>query len=250
MGLEVNGIELYWEESGVGEPLLWLHGAMGCGADWRQVFADPPAGYRIIAPDLRGHGSSTNPSGAFTFRQCAEDVRGLLRHLDVPRVKAIGLSGGGLVLLHLATSDPASVESMAIVSAPPYFPAEARAIMRQFSEAMVGAAELARMRRVHTRGDAQVRQLFAMARGFADSYGDVNFTPPYLSTITADTLIVFGDRDPFYPVSIALDMYRSIPRSSLWIVPNGGHGPVFGEAAPRFVATVLEFLRGDWRTGA
>jgi pimeloyl-ACP methyl ester carboxylesterase len=247
MILEVNGIELYWEHHGDGEPLLWLHGAMGCGDDWRHVFGEPPPGFRLIAPDLRGHGSSTNPSGAFTFRQCAEDVRGLLRHLDVPRVKAIGLSGGGVVLLHLATIDPASVESMAIVSAPPYFPAEARAIMRQFSDAMVGEAELARMRRVHTRGDAQVRELFAIARGFAESYDDVNFTPPYLSTITADTLIVFGDRDPFYPVSMALDMYRAIPRSHLWVVPGSGHAPVFGHAAPRFAAAVLAFLRGEWR---
>jgi pimeloyl-ACP methyl ester carboxylesterase len=74
----------------------------------------------------------------------------------------------------------------------------------------------------------------------------VNFTPPLLSTITADTLIVFGDRDPLYPVAIALDMHRAIPRSYLFVVPNGGHGPVFGDAAPAFCATALAFLRGAW----
>ncbi|MGH7185402.1 MAG: alpha/beta fold hydrolase, partial [Pseudomonadota bacterium] len=94
--ITVNGIELYWEENGDGEPLLWLHGGMGCGADWRYLFKEPPAGYRLMAPDLRGHGASTNPSGAFTFRQCALDVRALLDHLHRPRVKAIGLSGGGI----------------------------------------------------------------------------------------------------------------------------------------------------------
>ncbi|PYR36530.1 MAG: hypothetical protein DMF90_09865 [Acidobacteria bacterium] len=60
MVLEVNGIELYWEEHGGGEPLLWLHGGMGHGADWRYLFKEPPEGYRIIAPDLRGHGKTTN----------------------------------------------------------------------------------------------------------------------------------------------------------------------------------------------
>jgi pimeloyl-ACP methyl ester carboxylesterase len=75
----------------------------------------------------------------------------------------------------------------------------------------------------------------------------VNFTPPYLSTITADTLIVFGDRDPLYPVSIALDMHRAIPRSYLWVVPNGGHGPIFRDLAPAFAATAMAFLGGAWR---
>jgi pimeloyl-ACP methyl ester carboxylesterase len=247
MVIEVNGIEMSWEEIGEGEPLLWLHGGMGCGTDWRYIFKEPPAGYRLIAPDLRGHGASTNPSGVFTFRQCAQDVRALLRHLNLPRVKAIGLSGGGITLLHLATAEPRSIESMVIVSAPPYFPEEARVIMRQFSESVVGDAEMERMRTRHVYGEQQIQQLFAMARAFADSYDDVNFTPPYLRTITADTLIVFGDRDPLYPVSIALDLHRAIPRSYLWVVPNGAHGPVFGDAASRFSSTALGFLRGEWR---
>jgi pimeloyl-ACP methyl ester carboxylesterase len=247
MVLEVNGIELHWEESGEGEPLLFLHGGMGCGADWRHIFKEPPAGYRVIAPDLRGHGASTNPSGQFTFRQCALDVHALLRHLGVARVKAIGVSGGGIALLHMATAAPASIDSMIVVSAPPYFPAEARAIMRQFSQAALGDAEMARMRARHTHGETQIQQLLAMVRSFADTVDDVNFTPPYLSTITADTLIVFGDRDFLYPVSLAVEMQRAIPRSHLWVVPNGPHGPVFGDAAPLFATTALAFLRGAWR---
>ena len=249
MVIEVNGIELRWEETGDGEPLLWLHGGLGSGADWRHIFKESPAGYRVIAPDLRGHGGSTNPSGSFTFRQCAQDVLALLRHLHVPRVKAIGLSGGGITLLHMATAEPSAVESMVIVSAPPYFPAEARAIQRNFSESMLGDADIVRMRQRHTHGEPQIRQLFSIVRGFADSYDDVNFTPPYLGTITADTLIVFGDRDPLYPVSLAFDLQKAIPRSYLWVVPNGGHGPVFGEAAAYFSSTALAFLGGKWRTG-
>ena len=249
MVIDVNGIELHWEETGDGEPLLWLHGALGCGADWRHIFKEPPAGYRLIAPDLRGHGASTNPSGSFTFRQCALDVQALLRHLNLPRVKAIGVSGGGITLLHMATAQPDAIESMVVVSAPPYFPSEARSIQRQFSEAMVGATDMVLMRARHKHGEPQIAQLFAMVRAFADAYDDVNFTPPYLATIAADTLIVFGDRDPLYPVSLALELHRAIPRSYLWVVPNGGHGPVFGDAAARFAGTAMAFLRGDWRTG-
>jgi pimeloyl-ACP methyl ester carboxylesterase len=245
MVVDVNGIELHWETTGEGEPLLWLHGAMGCANDWRHIFKEPPAGYQLIAPDLRGHGRSTNPSGAFSFRQCAADIAALLDHLAVPRVKGIGLSGGGIVLLHMATAQPDRLHSMILVSAPPYFPTETRAIQRQFSPAMVSDAEMTHLRASHSRGQSQIDQLFAMVHGFADNYDDVNFTPPYLATIAADTLIVFGDRDPLYPVSIAFDMHRAIPRSRLWIVPNGGHGPIFGEAAPEFRRIALAFLQGD-----
>jgi pimeloyl-ACP methyl ester carboxylesterase len=79
-----------------------------------------------------------------------------------------------------------------------------------------------------------------------DSYTDMNFTPPLLSTITARTLIVHGDRDPLYPVSLAMEMYAAIPRSYLWVIPNGGHGPIFGEMAVSFIETALAFLRGGW----
>jgi pimeloyl-ACP methyl ester carboxylesterase len=70
----------------------------------------------------------------------------------------------------------------------------------------------------------------------------MSFTPESLSKIQAATLIVYGDRDFLYPVEMALQMYRAIPRSALWVVPQGGHGPVFLDAAPQFVLTTLAFF--------
>jgi len=133
MTIDVNGITLHWESAGSGEPLLWLHGAMGCGADWRFIFRDAPDGFEVIGPDLRGHGASTNPGGVFTFRDAARDVLALMRELGIARTKAIGLSGGGITLLHMATMAPDLIEAMVLVSAPPYFPDQARHIQRQFS---------------------------------------------------------------------------------------------------------------------
>ena len=71
MVIDVNGIEMQWTVTGEGEPLLWLHGCSGPARTGRYIFDEPPAGFSVIAPDLRGHGASTNPSGEFTFRQCA-----------------------------------------------------------------------------------------------------------------------------------------------------------------------------------
>src|SRR5881396_1651751 len=95
---DINGCQIHFEARGDGVPLLLLHGGLGAGADWRHVFASDPAGFRVIVPDMRGHGRSTNPSGEFTFRQAALDVSALLDHLGVERFKAVGLSMGAKTL--------------------------------------------------------------------------------------------------------------------------------------------------------
>jgi pimeloyl-ACP methyl ester carboxylesterase len=176
----------------------------------------------------------------------ALDVFALLDHLGVGRFKVLGLSMGAKTILHMATQQPARVEASVLVSTTPYFPEQARAIMRQVSTADHTDAEWRQMREWHRHGDEQIRALWRLPEGLKDSYTDMNFTPPYLSAITARTLIVHGDRDPLYPVNLALEMYAAIPRSYLWIIPNGGHGPIFGETAAQFAATCLAFLRGHW----
>jgi len=242
---KLNGAELYYEIRGAGEPLLLLHGGTGCHGDWvyagREHFERE---YRIVAPDARGHGRSTNPLETITHRQCALDTVALLDHLGVEHCKAIGVSMGGNILLHMATLQPERIEAMVIVSATMHFPDQARRIM-----AAVPApddrptSEWEAMRRRHHLGDEQIRALWEWTHSLKDSHEDMNFTPANLSAIRARTLIVYGDRDPLYPVEMAVEMYRAIPRSALWIVPNGGHGPIFFDAAPQFAQAALAFLR-------
>jgi pimeloyl-ACP methyl ester carboxylesterase len=246
---DVNGCQLWYDDRGDGEPLLLVHGFMGVGANWQYVFPTDPQGFRVIAPDMRGHGRSTNPSGTFTFRQGALDLLALLDHLRVDRFKAIGLSGGGITLLHMATLQRSRVQAMVLVSAPPYFPPEAKAIQRRYSEAMIPDNQRAAIRAFHPRGEAQIQALVEQTRQMAVNDEDVGFTPAVLETIAAHTLIVFGDRENFgdelmYPVSLAFELHAGIPRSFLWIVPNGGHGPIFGAHAAAFAGTAIAFLRG------
>lgn len=243
--VELNGFRLHYDDRGSGEPLLLLHGGMGIGDDWKHVFAVDPQGYRIVAPDLRGHGQSTNPAQVFTFRQCAADMLALLDHLEITCVKAIGLSMGAKTLLHMATRRPACIDAMVLVSATPYFPGQLRGAAAQFTaEAFdrLPDSEREALRNRHVGGDEQLRQLYEMTRSFATSYEDMAFTPPQLGTITARTLIVHGDRDPLYPVELAIEMFRGIPKSALWIVAYGAHGPIFGANAGQFVSTALAHL--------
>ncbi len=241
----LNGFEMYYEVRGEGEPLLLLHGGMGIGSDWKHIFTSDPEDYRMIVPDLRGHGRSTNPAKSFTFKQCANDVIVLLDHLQIAHAKAIGMSMGAKTLLHVATMQPNRIQSMVLVSATPYFPPQLRETAAKYTEEAfehLPVAERDMLRSRHIHGDEQIAQLYAMTRSFATSYDDMAFTPALLTTITARTLIVHGDRDPLYPVEMAFELFRGIPQAALWIVPNGGHGPIFGRMAPAFVQTALAHL--------
>jgi len=199
--------------------------------------------YTLILPDARGHGRSTNPQRAITHRQCAADILTLLDHLGIGRCKAIGLSMGGNILLHMATMQPNRIEAMVVVSATMHFPEQARAIMRQVPVENQSPQEWEAMRKRHRLGDDQIVALWEWQRSMKDSFDDMNFTPAVLGRIKAATLIVYGDRDFLYPVEMAIEMYRAIPHSALWVVPNGGHGPVFLDAASQFVQTTLAFFR-------
>ena len=246
----VNGMEMYYETYGQGPPLILLHGFLHTAAMWKPYIPTLAEHYRVIALDLRGHGRSTNPANQFTHQQAALDVYALMEHLGIDRFKAIGFSSGGMTLLHMATQQPEQIEAMVLIDATHYWPEECRAIYRQVTvESAPWAWDWESMLQQHKHGEVQVHALIHQFHNFKDSYDDMNFTPPYLSTITARTLIVHGDRDPFFPVSIPVEMYRAIPDSYLWVIPNGGHKPdrVFAEAhASAFAKTALEFLNGDW----
>jgi pimeloyl-ACP methyl ester carboxylesterase len=141
----------------------------------------------------------------------------------------------------MATNQPERVKAMVLVSATPYFPEQARTIMSQYADGM-SEQQLEILRLRHPGGAAQINALLASSKAFATSYDDMNFTLPFLSTIQARTLIVQGDRDPLYPVEISIEMAKAIRQSSLWIIPNGGHGPVIGSRWFEFVKTAAAFL--------
>jgi pimeloyl-ACP methyl ester carboxylesterase len=242
--VQLNGIDVYYETQGSGEPLLLLHGGGGCHENWIYAGRDEfLREYSLILPDARGHGHSTNPQKTITHRQCALDMLALLDHLAIKKCRAIGISMGGNILLHMATMQPDRIQAMVVVSATMYFPEQARVIMRQFPVENQSSGEWETMRKRHKHGDEQIIAIWEWSRGMKDSYDDMNFTPPLLSKITAPTLVVYGDRDFLYPVEMGVEMYRAIPNAALWVIPNGGHGPVFLQAALQFAETALAFFR-------
>jgi pimeloyl-ACP methyl ester carboxylesterase len=238
----LNGIRLYFEIYGSGYPLVLLHGFSGSSQDWVQSITQWGPQFQLIVPDLRGHGRSGTLSSPFRHEDAAADVFALLDRLNILSFKGVGVSGGGNVLLHMATKQPGRVKALVLVSATPYFSEQARTIMRQYAETLT-EQQLEFLRRHHPGGDPQIKALLDSTKSFADSYDDMNFTPPVLSKVQARTLVVQGGRDPLYPVELSVDMERAIANASLWIVPNTGHGPVIGERWLEFLKTASAFLR-------
>jgi pimeloyl-ACP methyl ester carboxylesterase len=239
---KLNGIELYYEVVGEGDPLLLLHSGTRSARMWDEFVPRFSENHRLIIPDLRGHGGSTNPEGEWSTFKFADDIFALLDHLEIDRFKAVGASAGAMTLLRMATRQPDRIERLIVIGVGTFIPAECRAILAPTNIDDLSDAAWDRLRARHPQGDEQIEALYAWVASLAENYGDMTFEPPLLETVTAPTLVIHGDRDYCFPASMAWDIYKAIPNASLWVVPDGGHVPITGRNAGRFADITLEFL--------
>ena len=117
--LEVNGIRLHTTMTGQGPPVLLLHGFPDTHLVWRkQVGVLAAAGYRVLAPDLRGYGRSDAPGGVYdyTLDKLRGDVLGLLDALKIDKVTLVGHDWGGLIGWQLAALAPQRIERLVALS--------------------------------------------------------------------------------------------------------------------------------------
>src|SRR5579859_4812705 len=93
---KLDGVDIHYESTGTGPAVLLLHGLGSSGRDWEYQIPSL-TGYRVIAPDLRGHGRSSKPGGRYSIAGFAADMAGLLRALGARPAHVVGLSLGGAV---------------------------------------------------------------------------------------------------------------------------------------------------------
>ncbi|MCA9665755.1 MAG: alpha/beta hydrolase, partial [Myxococcales bacterium] len=153
-----------------------------------------------------------------------------------------GLSLGGNTLLHAAAQQPERFSALVLVSTTLEYDERARAIMRQMRFDALPEVEQQRMRAVHGGGEAQIDALIAAVRSMPDDPAGATLADADLSRIAAPALVVYGDRDPLYPLEMALRQARGLPRGELWVVPAEAHLPVFGAWRPTFEAQALAFI--------
>ena len=116
MKAKVNGTELYHEVSGKeGAPWLILSHSLACSVRmWDPQVAAFKDRYRILNYDMRGHGASAAPSGAYSFDMLADDVLALMKECGIKRASFMGLSIGGMIGQTLALRNPASFDKMVL----------------------------------------------------------------------------------------------------------------------------------------
>ncbi len=110
--IETNGIKMYYEEQGTGDPLLLIMGITATGSVWGKHAAFWQKNFRCIMPDNRGVGLSDVPAGPYTSAQMADDYAGLLDALHLKKTKVVGCSMGSIIAQQFAIRHPEKLSSV------------------------------------------------------------------------------------------------------------------------------------------
>jgi pimeloyl-ACP methyl ester carboxylesterase len=114
---EVNGINLYYETYGTGDPLILLHGGVGSIEMFGDVLTMLAESHQVIAVDLQGHGRTADVDRPLSYETMADDIAALIEHLGLEQADVMGYSLGGMVALRTAIQHPDVVKKLVLVSA-------------------------------------------------------------------------------------------------------------------------------------
>jgi pimeloyl-ACP methyl ester carboxylesterase len=242
--IDAGGVELSYERSGSGPPLLLIMGMSGTALSWGEPFLAPlREDFETIVYDHRGIGSSSRMEEPFTIAQLAEDVVGLLAALEIDSAHVLGISMGGMVAQDLALSHPERVRTLTLGCT--YCGGEGSAlageeVMRKLAEAMFSGD---RARMIRASWEANLSPSFAaddeayarfleiagrravaaeviMAQMQAIAGHD---TSAQLPSIALPTLVLHGTLDQMLPVQNGRMIAGLIPGSRLEIFDGVGH---------------------------
>ncbi|MEZ4831947.1 MAG: alpha/beta hydrolase [Caldilineaceae bacterium] len=242
---EVNGIEMYYEVQGEGEPLLLIHGAMGSTEDFAAVIpAFLDAGYQTIAFDCRGRGRSTDSGVMLSYAVMAEDTIALMDELGIETASIAGQSDGAMIGLHLAIHYPDRIDKLisygANFNVGGLLPANIEwleSLTQADMEAMFGAD----YRKIAPDPDhlpvlfEQLRHMFLT---------QPNFTVYDLMGIEAEVLVFDGEDEDTVRIDHARQMAAAIPNSSMVILPGTGHHLMY-EDPETYLEYAIPFLAGE-----
>jgi pimeloyl-ACP methyl ester carboxylesterase len=232
MRVKLNGIEIEYQDGGLGSPVLLGHGYSATGRMWDGQRAALGDRYRIVSWDMRGHGQTESPKdpAQYSAALTVADMRALLQHCRIERAVVGGLSLGGYVALAFYLAHPEMVRALVICdSGPGYRNAEARGAWNK--RAHERAAELetkgldvlagrSREMREAMGHHASAQGLAHAARGMLAQEGSAVIDG--LGAIRVPTLIIVGDQDqPF--LAPCEYMAKKIPGARLEVIPGAGH---------------------------
>jgi 3-oxoadipate enol-lactonase len=251
-----NGIELYYEVQGTGQPLVLIHGLGSSTRDWEFQVPELSKNYQVITFDLRGHGKSDKPMGPYSISMFASDTAGLLKALGLESAHFVGISLGGGVAFQLAIDAPALVKTLVIVNSGPSMggtPDERKkefdsrvAIVKQMGMSAMGQALAPRL--FPKSEHASLRDTFVARwaendpRAYIDallSMADWDVTNQ-LGSIRCPTLVIAADQD-YTPVASKEAYVRLMPNAELVVIPEAHHATPI-EQPQAFNVALKQFL--------
>ncbi len=253
---EVNGIQLYYEIHGEGQPLVLLHGGLGAIEMFGWNLPALAAKRQVIAVDLQGHGRTADIDRPLSVEFMADDIAALIRHLELDRVDVVGYSLGGGVAMLLAIRHQELVNKLVIVSTVFRRDGFYADILAQQAQVHAAAAEFMKQTPMYELYSAVAPKKQDWPR-LLDKIGTAMQQPfdytDQVRGITAPTLVVAGDCDIF-PPSHAVELFSLLgggqrdggwdgsgrPKSRLAILPGLTHYTIFSDEA--LASTALRFL--------
>lgn len=236
----VNGLQMYYEIHGTGDPLVFIHPALGFAG--LESFPALTEGHSLITVDLQGHGRTADiPHRPLSIEQYAKDVVGLLEYLDISRADFFGESYGGNAAAMIAVRYPGYVRRVATFSAT-FAPAEIahNPEMVRFDEPPTPDSRDIQFQRESYKRVASDPDYWTKLWEKTVSIQWSGFSRDELASIKAPMLIMVGDRD-FVRVEHAVDTFRAIPSSELAVIPDAGHFTLYSEPE-KVIPIVRHFL--------
>jgi pimeloyl-ACP methyl ester carboxylesterase len=227
----VNGLRMYYEvhgSDGAGRPLVLLHGGLlTIDLSFGDLLPGLAAGRRVIATELQGHGRTADIERDIDLGLLASDVAGLLDHLGVGQADVLGFSLGGGVALQLTLDHPDRVGRLIPASAgyasDGYHQEISDPAQHATSTRMPTAEDFRQMREAYERLAPDPGHFDEFAAKVSQAAGNLKgWTADELGSITAPTLLVFGDHD-FIRLEHAVQMHGLIPGAQLAVLPGTTH---------------------------
>jgi len=225
---KVNGLNMYYEVYGQGEPLVLVHGGGSTiQSNFERIIPLLTKNRRIIAVELQAHGRTSDRNTDLSFEQDADDIAALMTNLRIEKASFFGFSNGGTTTLQIAIRHPEIVKKMVLGSA--------LAKRNGVPEWFWGFMEQAKLENMPEKLKIAYKKVSPDSTGLKimhdrDAKRMVNFKDipdEQLKSIQTPTLIIIGDKDIITPEH-ALELHRQIANSQLAIIP-GGHGEYIGE---------------------
>jgi 3-oxoadipate enol-lactonase len=252
----INGAQIAYATHGTGEqPLVLLHGAYLNHGQWQPQIAALAAHYRVIIPDLRGHGQSGRSGQPFTVRQFADDIAALLRKIAMSPTIICGHSLGGMVAQSLAFDHPALVRKL-ILAETSYGTRATRleAVLTDLVTPLLLLAPVAPQARYFARALGErspharsyLRRTVAAYAAEPETYraiwrAVVGFASrERIAAIQVPTLVLAGTENPQTHAQ-ARTLARTIPNARLEFVAGAGH-LLNWDAPEAFTDAVLRFI--------